>query len=1080
MPEGIKNINLNNTLIADIIRLFATMASADGVVSEEEKNYIRNYLNAYYPESFAKILFKEFEKSATSGTDKDTILTSIHRRLNNDDKLFLIVKLIELMAADGIDESERNVLNIISAKFHISKSQVNFLIDLLAGSESELLTGNNAPFKFLFISNDETRTDVWLPFPGLKLMVVNLGKSLMIVQEDDKNKILLNDKPLVKNFTAKIPANGHIRINNKYEIAYQDLRYYFKNSDLTKSIFYLSEINKDLEISESPSETDRLICERENCNIYLTPLHGGKLKINGQKTDRRTLVNFDDKIYCERYRINLRTLVFQSIFNISETTRLSNTNIRKFTIGNSLENTIYIEDESEKIWTCYIALKNKSYFIDVLECPYHVYINDKRAFKKSKITIHDKIRIKNSEISYNASKRVFEKKDFGINTFEAQQIKYQFNDKTMGIQNVSFTSKRGELLGIMGTSGCGKSTLLNILNGFYKPQEGIVKADNYDIHKNVGLVSNYMGYVPQYDLLFENLTVYENLYYNAKLRFPGKERNIKTIVNRVLHDTGLWEKRDVRVGDPLNKTLSGGERKRVNIGLELLADSNIILLDEPTSGLSSKDSERILKLLQNLSFQGKIIYVVIHQPSIKLFEMFNKLILLDKGGKLAYFGSPYAALEYFRKYSDKEAENGHEHTFIDPDFLLDTLEQQISDIDGTPLPIRKYSPDFWQQEFIKHLRQVSKSESNKKSDTILVKQQKSIRDHFNISITLLKRNFINKLHDKSNIIITFLLPPILGLFIGAILRYSPGDQYTFFENKHIGTFLFLSMLIAVFLGITNSVEEIIKDQKILLREKMLRISNLSYLNSKILTLLPFAIIQNLLFIYVGYAILEGREFYLVFVVLLTVISYCGISIGLFISSIPKLTSKAAINIIPVILIPQIVFGGALIHYQEMNKQLVFNANSPIPEICQLMPSRWGFESLVTYLGYNNSYRSVEKLEKNLDALNDRIKDSNDNEALENLLLRREVIRSEIDSLKYKYHDSHGNFDISQAIKIDGNNEYKNFMEGKTSVYPMFIGKKTLPLLDKEVSTPLYNSLVIILMSLVVNLLTFIILRVRFG
>ncbi len=1074
-----KNINLKNTLIFEIIQLFAVMASADGKITTKEKEFVSKYFNTLYPENFARFLYGEFEKAVKSGIDTDTILSRIDRRLNNDDKILLIVKLIELMATNKIHDLEKKVLDLITQKFKIPNENTNFLINLITGDHLDKTGTLAGPYKSLTISDKQTTADVLLPFPGLNLTVVNIGKSLIIVQKDNKNNILINDKPIIRNFASKIPKNSHIWINNKYDISYQDLKYYFKNSKSPKSVFYLAETNKDVEICLVKSEADMVICERKGCKIFLEPIEDSKLQINGNRADKRILVNFNDKIFWDKYKINLRTLVFQSFFQVSETTKLSQSNIRKFTIGNNLESTINIEDEFDKLWDCQVELINKSYYIDIKQCPYNVYINDKKATKRTRISIEDKIRIRNTIISYNTSKRVFEKKGFGINIFEAKGIKYRFNNKTYGVDNISFSTKRGELLGIMGTSGCGKTTLLNILNGYYKPQEGHVLADGHDIHDNVDLLSSYMGYVPQDDLLFENLTVQENLYYNAKLRFPGKERNIKAIVDGVLHDIGLYEKRNVKVGDPLHKTLSGGERKRVNIGLELLADSNIILLDEPTSGLSSKDSERILKLLQNLSFQGKIVYVVIHQPSIKLFELFNKLVLLDKGGKLAYFGSPLAALEYFRKYSEVEKTDENEHIFIDPDFLLDTIEQQISDIDGSPLPIRKFSPGFWQDEFNKHLKGRSTKEKKKKNSTSIIRQHKSFKEHISISKTLLQRNFTNKFRDKSNLVITFLLPPFLGLFVGAILHYTPGNEYTFFENKHIGTFLFLSMLISIFLGITNSVEEIIKDQKILFREKMLKINIISYFNSKMLTLVPFAIIQNLLFVSVGYFLLEGKEFYIAFTIILSIVSFVGISVGLLISSIPKLTSKAAVNIIPIILIPQIVFGGALIQYQEMNKQLVFNANSPIPEICQLMPSRWGFEALVTYLGYNNSYRGVEILEKELEILNSNIRETDNEAELEELINTRFDIRGKIDTFKTKYHDTHGNLDISQAIKIDGNLEYKNFIEGKTSVYPMFMGRKKLPFFDKEISTPIYNGLVLIFMSLIINLLTLMILKIRF-
>ena len=1075
-----KNINLKNTLIAEIIQLFAKMASVDGKVTDEEREYINKYFKTLYPENFAQVLYKEFEKAVETSIKTDTLLSNIDRRLNNDDKIFLIVKLIELMAADDVDEKEKKLLYYIADKFNIPNDNVNFFIKTISGNEKEeTFIATTTPYKFLIISNNQKTGNVLLPYSDLELLIINSGKSFIIIQKDKNNNIKINDKQVISHFATKIPQYARITINNEYELYYQDLKYYFGNLESSKSTFYLSENNNDIELNAVETETNVIICEKEKSKIFLTPIKEEKLEINGVKVTKKTNVNFNDEIFCANYKINLRTLIFQSFFQTSENIKLSQSNISKFTIGNNLESTIYIEDDYDKLWDCQVELKNNSYYIEVKQCPYNVFINDKAIKRRIKVNINDKIRIRNSVISYNTTKKIFEKKDFGFNNFIAQGLQYQFKDKTTGLDKISFTAKRGELLGIMGASGSGKSTLLNIINGFYKPQKGKVLADEYDIHQNIGLFSNYLSYVPQDDLLFENLTVFENLYYNAKLRFPGTTRNIGKLVDKVLNDIGLYEKRNIKVGNPLNKTLSGGERKRVNIGLELLADSNIILLDEPTSGLSSKDSERILKLLQNLSFEGKIIFVVIHQPSVKLYELFNKLILLDKGGKLAYFGSPFAALDYFRKYSDKDENSENEHTFLDPDFLLDTIEQQISDIDGTPLPIRKYSPEFWQNEFKKHFEKLSIIEKNEKNDTIPKKPKKSIIDHFLISKTLLQRNFINKLRDKSNLIITFFLPPLLGLFVGGILHYTPGGEYTFFENKHIGTFLFLSMLISVFLGLTSSVEEIIKDQNILRREKMLKISNLSYFNSKVLTLIPFALIQNFLFVFVGYFILEGKEFYIVYTVILTIVSFCGISLGLLISSIPKLTSKAAVNIIPIVLIPQIVFGGALIQYQEMNKQLVIDQNSPVPEICQIMPSRWGFEALVTYLAYNNSYKAIESLDNKLTNINNKISETEDGAALDKLLNDRINLRNEIDTFKTKFHDTHGNFDISAAIDIDANLEYKNFIEGKTTVYPMFIAKKKLPIINKEVSTPLYNSIVLIIISLIINIITLIIFKLRF-
>ncbi|MEZ5196908.1 MAG: TerB family tellurite resistance protein [Bacteroidales bacterium] len=328
------------------------MASADGRITAEEKEFAKKYFYTLYPESFAHVLFEEFEEAFASGINTDKILSSIDRRLNNDDKVFLLVKLIELMTTDEVHESERKVLDLISEKFGIPHDYTDFLLDLISGSHNDVLHNRSEYCKFLTISDDESDGDVFLPFTGLRLLVLNIGKSLIIVQIDKKNKVLINDKPIVPNFAFKIQKNSHIWIDNRYDISYQDLIYYFKNLQAPESSFYLEETNKDVEICQLRSDATMVLCEVEKCKIFLTPQKESKLYINGRYSDGRTIVNFADKIFWANYKINLRTLVFQSFFQISVETKLSIGNLRKFTIGNNLESTIGIDDELDKLWDC--------------------------------------------------------------------------------------------------------------------------------------------------------------------------------------------------------------------------------------------------------------------------------------------------------------------------------------------------------------------------------------------------------------------------------------------------------------------------------------------------------------------------------------------------------------------------------------------------------------------------------------------------------------------------------------------------------------------------------------------------------
>jgi ABC transport system ATP-binding/permease protein len=368
------------------------------------------------------------------------------------------------------------------------------------------------------------------------------------------------------------------------------------------------------------------------------------------------------------------------------------------------------------------------------------------------------------------------------------------------------------------------------------------------------------------------------------------------------------------------------------------------------------------------------------------------------------------------------------------------------------------------------------------------KKRLLFREKIRIFFTLLSRNFINKLRDKSNLIITFVLPPVLGVFVGGILYYSPGNEYTFFDNKQVATFIFLCVLIAFFLGVTNSVEEIIKEQKILIREKMMGISKISYYYAKFITLIPFAFIQNILFIAVGYYILQGKEFYFVFSLISTLVTLCGIGMGLFISSIPNLSSKAAVNLIPIVLIPQIIFGGALIKYDEMNRSFDLFEKSPIPEICQLMPSRWGFEALITYQGYNNKYKPLaDTMQETITSLGRACYELHEKRNIgveEQLLLaklisQKEEKEKEFEMFGQKYKNAYWNSSIDAAIDNEANMDYKNYIEGRTKFYPMFIGKKSISFTSVEIQTYLYNCIILLIFIGFFNIITIVVLKIRF-
>ncbi len=242
-----------------------------------------------------------------------------------------------------------------------------------------------------------------------------------------------------------------------------------------------------------------------------------------------------------------------------------------------------------------------------------------------------------------------------------------------------------------------------MLNGTEKPSSGRVLINGIDIHENPNEVQGIIGYVPQDDLLIEDLTVFENLYYAAKLCFGHyTEKQIIELVMRVLMNLGLTEIRELKVGSPLQKTISGGQRKRLNIALELLREPTILFVDEPTSGLSSRDSENIMDLLKELALRGKMVFVVIHQPSSDIFKMFDNLIIMDVGGFQIYYGNPVEAVIYFHEIihaANKTPGPCPECGNINPEQIFSIIETKIVNEYGRLTNTRKISPGQWYQYF---------------------------------------------------------------------------------------------------------------------------------------------------------------------------------------------------------------------------------------------------------------------------------------------------------------------------------------------------------------------------------------------
>lgn len=544
-------------------------------------------------------------------------------------------------------------------------------------------------------------------------------------------------------------------------------------------------------------------------------------------------------------------------------------------------------------------------------------------------------------------------------TFEASHVYYTFRGGKIGLRDINVIEESGKLIGIMGASGSGKSTLINVLNGNETPLGGKVLINGVDIHDNEekSKIRGVVGYVPQDDLLIEELTVYQNLYYAAKLCFGHyKDEKINELVLKTLASLGLLEVKNLKVGNSMQKTISGGQRKRLNIGLELLREPSVLFIDEPTSGLSSNDSENILDLLKELSLKGKLIFVVIHQPSSDIFKMFDKLIILDVGGYQIYYGNPIEAVTYFKDLENLiNSSQGVCPTCgnVNPEQIFNIIETKIVDEYGRYTDQRKVSPTQWHKSFKERIPVPKVTMSKEPPKSTL-----SLPSRFRQFLIFSFRDLLAKLSNAQYMAIGLLEAPLLAVILAYIVRYYQVDHdkgqgvYLFSENMNIPAYIFMSIIVALFIGLTISAEEIFKDAKILKRERFLHLSHSSYLASKIFILFTFSAYQTMTFVIIGSLILGIKGMTFTYWLVLFSIACNANMMGLNISR----TFNSVITIyilIPLLLIPQLILGGIVVKFEYVNPSLA--SENKVPLISELMVSRWSFEALAVSQFKDNPY-----------------------------------------------------------------------------------------------------------------------------
>src|SRR5256884_1084837 len=995
-----RSVSEGPNLLPLLIQVRAIFTKADGVIMEEEIDSSLGFLRYDYPEAVYSELRQLFRQALYEQQDLAAMAQKLGAQLRTERKIMLGVQLYDLISQAGLKQDQVVAFYSFMSQLGMAAQAIDIVYQLNASEDSDpsIYQHGASPLESLSFGTNG-KADVTLKnLTGNDRLLAFRYHDLILLKNYSGQNVSVRGRPLVRGGFCRIYPGQRILIGDQV-LSYQELAQYFnakKNVSLPQIFIRVNKDSDEVELERSRTRESSLRVTF-GLKVRVKALRDVDAELNGLKLKAGTQVEttLEDKIIFHNdsemdlmdLRRRARALGGRFQLKASKSEYLVSNDPSRLEAGDILLSPGTSGDVLLKIFCDY---DQRVGLLEVIEADRPILVGDTSVRTTAPLKDGDTIRIDIGQfLRCNFSERIIEEERNIIRTLEVNEVTHRFSNGEVGLEGISFGVTRGELVCVMGASGSGKSTLLKVLAGQLQPTSGEVILNGQSLYPNLDVLKRYLSYMPQEDAFDEHLTIGENLLFAASIRSPHLSRRDRTRrLDAKLIELGLGERRDAVVGSPEKKTLSGGERKRLNIGLDLIGMSDVYLFDEPTSGLSSKDSEHVMEIIRGMA-HNKIIIVTIHQPSSKIFQMFHKAILLDKGGRLVFFGTPSDMLRYF-------AEAEHQHQFgaelgacpscgtTRPEFIFDVLETPLRDLSGDIIyeensrgqlvAARRYSPEFWRDKYeafrlIQDVKQVSLRKEPVAPLPAAPAQKKRLafrwHDEWTQFRTLLRRAFVSKLRNRANLIITIGVAPVLALLIATLLRYSDSGKYDFASAYHIPTFLFLALIVAMFLGLTNSADDIIRDRVVLQRERNLNVRLPYYVFAKTVSLGVFALVQCILFVLIGNYILEIRGMFWIYLGIVFMTAMGGVALGLVISSLVS-DPKTAANIVPLVLIPQIIMGGALIKYEDMNRNLALvytftrwfsehpnkeqnkkmDSKLQVPFICQFIAMRWSYEEMI--------------------------------------------------------------------------------------------------------------------------------------
>ncbi len=584
-----------------------------------------------------------------------------------------------------------------------------------------------------------------------------------------------------------------------------------------------------------------------------------------------------------------------------------------------------------------------------------------------------------------------------IYSLSVQGLTREFVRAGRVVDNIDFTLRRGEMACILGPSGSGKSTLLSMLAGHLSSSIGTIHYNGELMTPQATNLRRHVAYIPREDILDEAMTVGEHVYHASIARRPrlsdsDRKRRVLSILNYI----GLGALANRSVGRAGERTISDGERTRLNLGLDLTGTAEVFLIDEPISGLSSGDAERVIETLENMA-ASRILICTLHRPAQVILNRFKKVMVLNANGQMAFWGSPAEMVNYFRKSAHEMGLHVSREAVIagGADYVFEVLEAPYTRLGYEQRP----APTMWQTRFESYCyrRNSATPKRTANGDTeqppaepeepapemraIPRVPRRSLLEYWRLFLLWMNRTFLARVRSRMGLYAVLLEGPVLALLIAGTLRASSEPQYTFYKSLHINEYLFLSLVLAMFFGLTDSACEILRDRPLIRRESNYKLFIPGYLLAKVLVLTGIAAVQCALYLLVSNAILGIERMFWQHMGVMVLTAFVGISLSLMVSALVR-SDRTALNVVPLLLVPQILLAGALVRFEEMNEfspkvptflpekidkalsnlrhrvayqdETTHNITSkPVPFIAEFCPLRYAFEMMFVTQAHGN-------------------------------------------------------------------------------------------------------------------------------